>query len=298
MGKTWNGSGRISGKADALAALQRVNETARSRGNLALVPQPVTTGDQASVQGDVTGVLPCDFRLQPLLPWPGGLRKGATVAAVGSTSLLMLLLAGAMRDTGSWGAVVGAPMFGGQAAAEAGIPVDRLALVPEPGPDWPQIVSALIDGVDVVAVQPPPGAAEGVLKSLSARARQKGCVLLPTKPWAGAELTLDVTGRHWHGLGNGRGRLRHCELDVQATGRGRAVRPKRATITVAGEPIPPIVVPPAPPRPVEPVVADTGRWAHLEPSPLPADPWAGLTRTSYTAPNRSRRDRSAGNVTT
>ena len=79
-----------------------------------------------------------------LLPWPGGIRRGATVAAVGSTSLIMVLLATVMA-AGSWASVVGMPAFGALAAAEVGVPLERLALVPDPGPDWPAVVSALID---------------------------------------------------------------------------------------------------------------------------------------------------------
>ncbi|MEU4558425.1 hypothetical protein AB0F72_08545 [Actinoplanes sp. NPDC023936] len=272
MGKTWTGSGRIDGTADVRAALDRINGA--QRGNLALAP--VTTADQADLTSpNATRVLPCDPQLAPLLPWPGGLRRGATVAAVGSTSLLMLLLAGAMRESGAWAAVVGAPMFGGLAASEIGVDLGRLALVPEPGPDWPQIVSALIDGVDLVAVQPPAGTSEGVVRSLVARARQKGCVLIPTRPVPGTDLTLEVTGRRWHGLGDGRGRLRYCELDVRATGRGRAVRPKTATVTVGSKPAPLDIPPPKHLR-VEPETADTGMWANVVPMRPPADPWAGL----------------------
>ncbi|MEU4560214.1 hypothetical protein AB0F72_17675 [Actinoplanes sp. NPDC023936] len=181
MSKTWASQGHIAGKADALAALQRVNQSATSRGNLALVTDPVrTAGDAELPAPDLSKVLPADPQLLPLLPWPGGLRRGATVSAIGSTSLLILLLAGAMRDSGAWAAVVSEPMIGGLAAAEMGVPLDRLAHIPNPGSDWPQIVAALIALIDVVAVQPPPGTAEGVLRSLSARARQKGCVLYRT----------------------------------------------------------------------------------------------------------------------
>jgi len=47
------------------------------------------------------------------------------------------------------------PDLGLLAAYELGVDLERLALVPEPGPDWPQVVAALLDGIDVVVVAPP-----------------------------------------------------------------------------------------------------------------------------------------------
>ena len=107
-------------------------------------------------------------RALPVLPelsglLPGrGLRRGSTVAvatgraapAGGGTSLLLALLAAASQS-GSWCAVVGVPALGALAAAESGIALDRLALVPNPGPDWPTVVAALIDGVDLVLTAVP-----------------------------------------------------------------------------------------------------------------------------------------------
>ncbi len=266
---------RITNTADVRAALERVNGP--QRGNLALAP--VTTGSEAAPAADVTGSLPCDPQLRPLLPWPGGLRKGATIAAVGYTSLLMLLLAGAMRDTSSWAAVVGMPQLGMLAAIQDhGIPQDRIALVADPGPDWPQIVAALLDGVDLVAVQPPPGVNPRIVGNLAARARQKGAILIPTQPTPGADLTLEVTGRRWHGLREGGGRLKHCELHVQAVGRGRAARPTTAKVMVPGVPPKPTVIPPPAGLPDEQAAVDTALWAHLQPSPRLVDPWAELSR--------------------
>jgi hypothetical protein len=43
-----------------------------------------------------------------------------------------------------WGALA--------AGADYGLPLERLAMVPHPGPDWPTIVAALTDGVDLVVV--------------------------------------------------------------------------------------------------------------------------------------------------
>ena len=134
--------------------------------------------------------------------------------------------------SGSWCAVVGMPRLGLVAAAEAGVAVERFALVPHPGPDWAAVVAALIDGVDIVVVATPGPVAAPVASRLAARARQRGAVLVPVGHWPGADLTLTVTGATWHGLSQGRGRLRTRELEVYVHGRGAAARGRRATLSL------------------------------------------------------------------
>lgn len=192
---------------------------------------------------DPTGghrVLPVAPELTGLLPHRG-LRRGSTVAVTtgqprhsGGTSLVLALLAEASR-AGSWCAVVGVPTFGAGAAAEAGIALDRLALVPHPGPEWPTVVAALIDGVDVVVTAVPHAVSTPVADRLAARARQRGCVLVPYGRWAGADVTLQVVRGVWAGLGPGRGWLRRREVTVSARGRGAAARPKEITMWLPGD---------------------------------------------------------------
>ncbi|MTK03675.1 hypothetical protein [Micromonospora sp. CP22] len=184
-------------------------------------------------------VLPVRPELTGLLP-NRGLRRGSTVAVgvgrhrhSGTTSLLLALLAEASR-AGSWCAVVGIPTFGAGAAAEAGIVLDRLALVPQPGPDWPTVVAALIDGVDVVVTAVPSTVSASVADRLAARARQRGSVLVPYGRWDGADVTLQVVRGIWQGLGAGRGRLRRREVTISARGRGAAARPKELTVWLPG----------------------------------------------------------------
>lgn len=270
----WNNT--ITSKTDIQAALQRVNTS--QRGNLALARQAVTTGTQLA-EPDATRTLPADPSLAPLLPWHGGLRRGTTIAATGSTSLLMLLLAGAMRSGDSWCAVVGMPTFGVLAAAELGCDPSRLALIPEPGPDWPAIVASLLDGVDVVAVAPPADTPAIVVTSLAARARKTGAVLIPTTAWRGADLVLTGSSMRWHGLGYGHGRLKRYELDVTASGRGKAHRPRTATLSLphwAHRP-PVRIPPPQTVTPAEHQAVTSPLWRNVQPSPAPADPWADLT---------------------
>jgi hypothetical protein len=174
-------------------------------------------------------LLPVRPELQPLLPG-GGLRRGSTIGITTSgpaaTSLLLALLAEASRR-GSWCAVVGLPTLGVAAAAEVGIALDRFALVPTPGPDWPTVVAALLDGFDIVVTTPPGGAIAPVVASrLAARARQRGGVLVPYGPWPAVDLALDAVDPVWHGIEAGRGRLRGRQLTVTARGRGAASAPR------------------------------------------------------------------------
>ena len=207
-------------------------------------------------EAGVHRVLPVPPELSGLLP-SRGLRRGSTVAVAagraatgsGGTSLLLALLSEASRS-GSWCAVVGVPALGALAAEESGIALDRLALVPNPGPEWPTVVAALIDGVDVVVAAVPGPVSASITSRLVARARQRGSVLVPLGPWAGADLTLQVMHGRWDGLGAGHGRLRRRQVTITARGRGAAARPRELTLWMPGATTPPPVDPPP--------LADTG----------------------------------------
>ena len=146
--------------------------------------------------------------LAALLPG-GGLRRGTTVAVTGTagaTSLVLALLAEASAG-GAWAGVIGRPELGLVAAAEAGVALERLALVPYPGADLVAVAAALLDGLDLVAV------AGRVLhgsdrQRLAARARQRGAVLLPLGPWPGADVELACEQGRWQGVGAGERRRR------------------------------------------------------------------------------------------
>lgn len=197
----------------------------------------VRPASQHTVEPDGVGrrVLPALAELRPLLPG-GGLRRGATVAVQGSTSLLFALLAGA-SEAGSWCAVVGVPALGLAAAAEWGVALERLALVPDPGPDWPAVVAALLDGVDLVVAAPPGPVSAGLASRLAARARQRGSVLIPYGRWSGADLVLHATASRWWGLGDGWGRLSRRTLVVSVHGRGAAARPRTETLWYPRRPV-------------------------------------------------------------
>src|SRR6266545_4150007 len=220
----WAGWGRIETPADVARLLSAANHAGTPRAGTEQMARLVDTATSVMPRNlDATRVLPVAAELADLLPWPG-LVRGAAIAAVGSGSLLLTLLGGAVRD-GGWAAVVGLPELGAAAAPEYAVELSRLALVPAPGPDWPTVVAALIDGLDLVAVATPAEMAPGMARVLMARARQRGCVLVTTRPWPGCDLILEAVEHRWRGLGHGRGRLRVHEVRLTACGRGAMVRP-------------------------------------------------------------------------
>ncbi|MFI2486273.1 hypothetical protein ACH47X_05155 [Promicromonospora kroppenstedtii] len=182
--------------------------------------------------GEDTRVLPVHPHLAALLP-DGGLRAGTTVVVRGSTSLLLTLLAEASRD-GAWTVLVGYPAAGLAAAADAGCDLARTLVVPLPagsGVDAPAVLAALIDGMDVVVVGPEVALLDQDRRRLTARARDRGTVLLPAASsgaaggWAGAHVVLEATAGGWAGVDHGVGWLRRRTLRVRRTGRGSAARP-------------------------------------------------------------------------
>ncbi|HZU71465.1 MAG TPA: hypothetical protein VE990_01720 [Acidimicrobiales bacterium] len=185
-----------------------------------------------SLAGDRT--LPVHERLSGLLP--DGLRRGAVVAVQGPgrISLLLALLAGPSA-AGSWCAMVGLPELGPLAAAELGVDLGRLALVPEPGPQWATVAAALIDGLDVVVL----GAALGVrpldARRLVSRARQQGTVLVTDGSWPEkVDLLLTCRAQQWDGLEQGWGHLERRWIEVDSSGRGWNSRQRRHRVELGG----------------------------------------------------------------
>lgn len=213
-------------------------------------------------------MLPVAPELSALLPGRG-LRRGSTIAVAaggsGTVSLMLALLSAASR-AGSWCAVVGVPDLGALAAEENGIALDRLALIPNAGPDWPTVTGALIDGVDVVVMAIPGPVAAPIAARLVARARQRGSVLVPFGAWPGADVTLRVTAGAWEGLGQGHGRLRRRRVTVLARGRGAADRPRELTMWMPGMSVPP----PIPPLRSSGPITISGPSASATPSASPA----------------------------
>jgi hypothetical protein len=198
------------------------------------VPEPGADGRLLPVVPPLAGLMP-----------GGGLRRGSTVAVAagaGSTSLLLALLAEASA-AGAWAAVVGRPELGLVAAAETGVALERVALVPYPGADLVAVTAALLDGLDLVAVACPAERGSALRAAdrqrLSARARQRGAVLLPLGLWPGADLELGCEQGAWRGVaggagGAGSGRLRTRRVEVRLRGRGVAPAGRRTRLLLPG----------------------------------------------------------------
>ncbi|MPY97400.1 MAG: hypothetical protein GEU97_05275 [Actinophytocola sp.] len=182
----------------------------------------------ASAVGKLLPVVP---ELTDVLPHRG-LRRGSTVSVIGSRLLVLSLLAEATAR-GSWAAVVGMPDLGVVAAAELGVEVSRLALVPAPGVELVPAVAALLDGVDLVVVGR--GVTGRAARQLSARARHRGAVLIAAGVWPGVDVELRCEGGQWSGLGTfGHGYLSEREVAVHRSGRGSAVRPVTTRLMAPG----------------------------------------------------------------
>jgi hypothetical protein len=222
-----------SAPADSLSPAASLSlAAARSR--------PVATAD--------TRILEVPGALGGCFPQPG-LRRGSTLV-IGSVSggvSLALSLAAAATAEGAWVAAVGLPSLGLVAAAELGVNLDRLALVPVPGDRWPGVAAALLDGMGLLLLGLPGRVRSVDARRLVARAREQGTVLVVLEPagmrcWPeGPDLRLSVASTTWDGLGTGHGYLQSRRLEVVVTGRRAAARERRAVLR-----LPPVLPGPAP----------------------------------------------------
>jgi hypothetical protein len=188
-------------------------------------------------------VLPVLPALRDLLP-AGGLQRGSVVAT-GRWSLLCPALVAEASAAGSWCAAAGLPQLGVAAAAAAGLDPQRLLLIADPGPGWPQVVASLLDGCDLVLLRPPDPPPAQVRRRLEATLRRSGGVLVVAGEWDGAQARLHIARQEWTGIGAGHGRLRARRVQVVADGRGAAARCEArwlwlpgpdGSVTAAGDP--------------------------------------------------------------
>jgi hypothetical protein len=203
-----------------MAISRSATERHEERTQLARLIEPTTlAADQ---------LLPVLPPLEQLLPH-GGLRRGTVVAISGSLRLALALAAGTTQ-AGCWAAAVGIPELGVVAAAETGVALQRLALVPNPGQRWPRVVATLLGGVDLVLARSPAASGQGVRHQLATRARERGSVLVVLGAWPHPDLSLHVSGGPWTGAEAGAGRLLERRARVVTTGRGAAGRPHEARL--------------------------------------------------------------------
>jgi hypothetical protein len=206
-----------------LAALPRRDERSRELlDRTALRAQPVVLAGER--------VLAVPGPLGELLPG-GAVQRGTVVAVDGSpgtgATSVAFQLAAAATAAGEWAAAVELDAsLGGLAAGEAGVVLDRFAVVRRvPRARWAAVVAALLDGITVVLTEVPAFARVGDARRLQARARERGAVLVAMGPWpAEAALRLQAEGLSWRGLGDGTGALAERDQRVRVDGRGAAAR--------------------------------------------------------------------------
>lgn len=184
-------------------------------------------------------------------------RGGEAGIGAGATSLALALTAPATQ-AGAWVAAVELPWLGLVAADQLGAALDRLVLVPRAGDQWPAAAAALLDSMDVLLVAPGRRVRPTAARKLAARARERGAVLLALQPpgvrWPEPpDVHLAVRTVRWDGLEHGAGHLRCRLVEVVATGRRAASRPRRRQVWLPG---PDGLI--APVAPVAPGVDDGG----------------------------------------
>ncbi|HYV60666.1 MAG TPA: hypothetical protein VFA62_11415 [Acidimicrobiia bacterium] len=217
----------------ALAVLPRRDERSRELlDNAARHARPVVLAGERvlAVPGPLGARLP-----------GGGVRRGTVVAVDGDlgagASGMAFELAAAATAAGEWAAAVELEAsLGGLAAHEAGVVLDRFAVVRRvPPARWAAVVAALLDGISVVVAEVPAYARTGDTRRLLARARERGAVLVAVGPWpAEAALRLRAAGSEWCGLGVGEGVLAAGDRRVDVDGRGVAPRERIAALARAG----------------------------------------------------------------
>ena len=203
----------------ALAALPRRDDEARARlAGVARAARPVVPAGERA--------LPVPGELGELIPT---LRRGSVIAVSGApgagATSVALQLAAAATSAGEWAAAVELDAsIGGLAAAEAGVALERFAVVRRvPPARWAAVVAALLDGIALVLAEVPPYARAGDARRLAARARERGVVLVGLGSWP-AEATLRVCAEssEWRGLAT-------RDLSVRVDGHGV---PARAVMAV------------------------------------------------------------------
>lgn len=179
--------------------------------------------------GAAQRLVPVGGALGEALPG-GGLRRGAVVAIDGApgsgATSVVLSLAAAATANGEWAAVVDPNgTFGGRAAAEAGVALERFAVVRRAPPNrWATVVAALLDGFAFVAADVPARCRLGDARRLAARTRERTAMLVMLGPWpAEAALRLHATASQWSGLECGNGLLHARDVQVRVEGHGAPV---------------------------------------------------------------------------
>jgi len=192
------------------------------------VQSPVLAGDRLLTVPEPLGAL---------LPG-GGIQRGSVTVVDGApgsgASTIVLGLLAAVTAAGEWAALVdGHGAFGGLAAAEAGVALERLGVVRRvPRAQWATVVAALIEGTALVAAVVPRWARAGDARRLAARARERGTALVAVGDWpSDAAIRITAAGSQWSARGPVAA-LTDRELAVRVEAR-RFGAPRTTTLAVA-----------------------------------------------------------------
>ena len=156
------------------------------------------------------------------------LEEGKIVGLVGFPgSGLTRLGLGLLRDRPGWVACVDVRGWLSPAALwEVGVPAERTVIVRcADMRRWPQVVAALVEGMQAVYAEVPAGISSPMLRRIGAlaRARATPVVLRPVSgdiPSGLAHLRLEAQAVDWDGPHLGRGRLLQRRFVLAATGKG------------------------------------------------------------------------------
>lgn len=179
---------------------------------------------------------------------PEGLVRGQVVSCRGPAARSVAF--GLVRDAlveGRWMAVVDVSTFGPDAAAEFGVPLERVVRI-ETGVDgaswtehdWIDVMGAAVDGFDLILTRVPAALRNdrrpAAVRKLGSRLQQKGAVVVTLgAPGAlGGDIELVTQRTVWDGLGDGTGHLRRRLIDVEAGGRRMPGR-RSCSVELIGE---------------------------------------------------------------
>ena len=241
----FDGAGVADRRSDTVAALRRRLAEMPGSGVVAAAGSALPARVERSDAGPVgrarpepgppgaRGAVPAGVALPEGLAGllPGDVLPAGRITALGGGSGLRAGLLAAATAAGARCAVVGCPDLGLAAVAERGGRLDSLALVPDPGPEPAAVVSVLLDGLDLVLVDPRlPVPAPSRARVLAGRVRACGAVLLVGPGWPGADVSLEGRACGYSGLGEGSGRVRSVATVVRCSGRGVAPASLRWTV--------------------------------------------------------------------
>lgn len=119
---------------------------------------------------------------------PQVLREGTVYCADGSIGQMVSALCAALTEDG-WCAAVGLPEIGWGAAADRGLPLDRVVVIPDTRGKVEAVLHYLIPYVDVVAVGDG-RLTRGQQQKVAARLRRYRTSLVTLQPWPGISRSL------------------------------------------------------------------------------------------------------------